>query len=488
MNKRSVQVLVVDDEEGIRHGLATLFEKQGFAVTAAAAFEEALRIVETGGIDVAVMDIRLRDERTGLELIRKIRTFDPDIVSIVITGYGSIDTAVAAMKEGACDYIVKPIDSIRLIDSVARSVELRTLKNENSFLRRELYGPNRGSREFVTQNRSIRLVLEKADKIKDTAITSLITGETGTGKEVLARYIHFTSNRRDAQFVSINCAALSETLLLSELFGHERGAFTGAVDRKPGKFEVADGGTLFLDEIGDMPLEIQAKLLRVLEESAFERVGGTRRIAVDVRIIAATNKDLPAFIAEGRFREDLYYRINIVSFHLPPLRERREDIPLLVEYFLKKYSDKYKKTITALSDDLDRELVDYHWPGNVRELENLINQAVLLSDSPIVHTEGFFEMAHRAPAPARTDSGSPAPTAVTDNATAGPAIAPAPTAGATLKDRIDQVTAEHERAMIVAALAGSGNNKSRAARTLGITRKTLARKIARYGIGRFADR
>ncbi|WP_455382037.1 sigma-54-dependent transcriptional regulator, partial [Salinispira pacifica] len=347
-NGKQDHVLIVDDEEGIRHGLQRLFQKEGYQVVAADGPAAALEAAQRGTVDVAVIDIRLKNGKSGIDLITEIRALEPDAVVIVVTGYGSIDTAVAAMKEGAAEYIVKPIDNIKLLDSVSKNLQLRALKQENSFLRSELYSRNRSSQEFITRNRAISFVLDKADKIKNSPVTALITGESGTGKEVLARHIHFTSNRKEARFVSINCAALSESLLLSELFGHEKGAFTGAIERKAGKFEIADGGTLFLDEIGDMPLEIQAKLLRVLEENAFERVGGTRRISVDVRILAATNKDLLELIADGRFREDLYYRINIVSFHLPPLRERREDIPLLVEHFLRKYNEKYKKCVTSM--------------------------------------------------------------------------------------------------------------------------------------------
>lgn len=473
----SKQILIVDDEEGIRHGLGQLFAKAGYAVQTADGPASAREAAQATSVDVAVIDVRLKDGRNGVDLIGELKSIEPDTVVIVVTGYGSIDTAVAAMKEGAADYIVKPIDSIKLLDSVAKNLQLRSLTEENLFLKSELDKRNRGSRQFITANRAIAHILEKADRIKDTPVTVLISGETGTGKEVLARHIHFTSNRREARFVSINCAALSESLMLSELFGHEKGSFTGAIERKPGKFEIADGGTLFLDEIGDMPMDIQAKLLRVLEESSFERVGGTRRISVDVRILAATNRDLPRLISEGRFREDLYYRINIVSFHLPSLRDRRDDVPLLVAHFISKYNEKYNKGVTGLSDDLTAALERYSWPGNVRELENLINQAVLLSEGSIIDKRAFFKAVYvpipgprSGPAEVNlpSDIGGPAPAAVE------------PATG--LKEYLGTVVAQHEKALIERTLRENGFNKSKTARVLHVTRKTLARKIARHGI------
>jgi two-component system nitrogen regulation response regulator NtrX len=301
----------------------------------------------------------------------------------------------------------------------------------------------------------------------------LITGESGTGKEVLARYIHFGGSRREGSFISLNCAALSESLLLSELFGHERGAFTGAVERKRGKFELADGGTLFLDEIGDMSLEVQAKLLRVIEESAFERLGGVKRITVDARILTATNKDLPALIRQGRFREDLYYRINVVSFHLPPLREHREDIPLLVEHFLAKYSERYVREPVTLDPATMATLSAYEWPGNVRELENVVNRIVLLGETSIA-----------GGAPGETPSNVPRilPAAIVDAGDAGERVTPDRSAARSLKTGADEATTRYERRAISEALARNGGNKSKTARELEITRKTLALKMSRYGL------
>ncbi|MGA2975201.1 MAG: sigma-54 dependent transcriptional regulator [Spirochaetia bacterium] len=449
-------VLIVDDEEGIRHGLTNMFRKEGFTVHSAADFETAAAAAAEVPVDVAVVDMRLRTGRTGLDLLTELKRTEPDIVVIVITGFGSIDSAVASMKAGAVDYFLKPIDNAKLLDAVRRSLALRSLATENRFLRDELMLRSL-PHQFITNDPALRELLATADKVKDTSVTVLLTGESGTGKEVLARYIHFTGARRDGTFVSINCAALSESLLLSELFGHERGAFTGAVERKRGKFELADGGTLFLDEIGDMSLDTQSKVLRVMEESRFERVGGTKSISVDARIIAATNKDLPALIRQEKFREDLFYRIHVVSLHIPPLRERRGDIPLLVEHFLKKYSERYGRSLAELDTETLSALEAWDWPGNVRELENTVNQMVLLGKRSFM-----------------TPGGSGA--AMDRSAAAVPAGA------ASLKEGLDAVASHYERRAISEALARNGGNKSKTARELSITRKTLAQKLARYGI------
>ena len=452
---KGASLLIVDDEEGIRHGLENLFRREGFTVHSVADFETAVAAAAQYPVDAAVVDIRLRDGKTGIDLLRELKRLEPDVVVIVITGFGSIDTAVTSMKGGAADYFLKPIDNAKLLDAVKRCLALRTLATENRFLRDELtrrYPPH----QFVTNDPAVRALIGTADLVKNTPVTVLITGESGTGKEVLARYIHFTGTRRSGEFISINCAALSESLLLSELFGHERGAFTGAVERRRGKFELADGGTLFLDEIGDMSLETQAKLLRVIEEASFERLGGVKRISVDVRVITATNKDLGALIREGRFHEDLFYRINVVSLRLTPLRERRGDIPLLVDHFLAKYGKRYTRDPAPLSPGTLAAMQAWDWPGNVRELENTVNQIVLLGEKSFL-------------SPARP--GAPLKSAV-----------PAAAAGTPLKEGLDMVIEEFERRMITESLARNDGNKSRTARELCVTRKTLAQKIAKYGL------
>ena len=456
---KGASILIVDDEEGLRHGLENLFRREGFAVHSAASYETAVAEAAKVPVDVAIVDVRLRSGKSGIDLLMELKRLEPDVVVIVITGYGSIDTAVTSLKGGAADYFLKPIDNKKILDAVMKNLELRRLKSENRFLRDELVShclPH----QFITRDPGLRQLLEKVDKVKDNPVTILITGESGTGKEVLARYIHFTSLRREARFISINCAALSESLLLSELFGHERGAFTGAVERKRGKFELADGGTLFLDEIGDMSLEVQAKLLRVIEESSFERLGGVKCISVDARIIAATNKDLTALIREGRFREDLFYRINVVVFHLTPLRERRADIPLLVEHFLAKYSKRYVREQVRLSPETMAALEAHDWPGNVRELENVLNQIVLLGEKSLA--------ANRLAAGSQFLPAGGLPLDLSRVTS--------------IKEALETLGRHYERRIICECLARTGGNKSKTARELSITRKTLAKKMQKHGL------
>ncbi|MDT8298839.1 MAG: sigma-54 dependent transcriptional regulator, partial [Spirochaetaceae bacterium] len=327
-------ILIVDDEEGIRFSLGNIFSGEGYRVRTADSRQAALKEASDFMPDAVLLDIRLKGE-DGLDVLKDIRKTVPEAVVIMITGYGSIGSSVQAIKEGASDYILKPIDRTAILDAVGKNIELKTLRTENSFLKSELR-ETRGVQTIDTVVTGVKDVIRVADRVKDTGASILITGESGSGKELLAQYIHYTSIRQERNFIGVNCAALSDSLLLSELFGHEKGSFTGAHEQRPGKFELADGGTLFLDEIGDMSLEIQAKILRVLEERNFERVGGIRSISVDVRVIAATNRDLEEFIREGRFRQDLYYRLKVISCHLPPLRERLDDIPLLVDGFIRK--------------------------------------------------------------------------------------------------------------------------------------------------------
>jgi len=451
-----MNILIADDERGIRQGLKHLFLRAEYEVFEAEAFEPALECVRNNEIHVALLDIRLGD-RDGVELLREIRRADSDVICLMITGYGSIGNAVEAIRAGAADYLLKPLDNEKLLEAVQSRVELKKLKTENRFLKSEQQ-ERLQSCDFKTAHPGMRRVMEIADRVKDTEATVLITGESGTGKEVLCRYLHFTSNRKDAPFVGVNCAALSESLLLSELFGHEKGAFTGAVDRKPGKFELADRGTLFLDEIGDMSPEAQSKLLRVIEEGAFERVGGTRSIRTDIRLAAATNQDLPQLIREKRFREDLYYRLNVIRLELPPLRDRREDIPVLAEHFRQFYNSRYRKNALRFAPGVMARLSGYSWPGNVRELRNMINQAVLLSDREELDPPGFLPSAG-LPADRSPGAGE------------GP-----------LQDRLNRVMEEYEKEIIEQALIRHRFNRTAAAEELGITRKTLFNKIGKYGL------
>jgi len=333
------------------------------------------------------------------------------------------------------------------------------LRTENTYLKKALL-TSVFCHDFITDNPAVKEVLGVADKIKNSPATVLITGESGTGKEVLARYIHFTSNRKDGNFVGINCAALSDSLLLSELFGHEKGAFTGAIEQKLGKFELADNGTLFMDEVGDMSLDVQAKLLRVLEERSFERVGGTKKIDVDVRLIAATNRDLKQLIKENKFRQDLYFRLNVISCHLPPLRKRPEDISLLAVYFLNIYNQRYNKKILSIKENLFKLMHEYRWPGNVRELQNMINQAVLLCEGTEIETLNF--------------QGNLLQESGVDLDTSGK--------GKTLKDAVDDIVDFYEKRIISNALSEHDQNRTKTAEALDVTRKTLARKIEKYNL------
>ena len=454
-------VLIIDDEEGIRHGLTNLFNKEGFIVYPIDNFESAISIARKNEIDIALIDIRLKNNRNGIDLLKKLKLIDKDLLVIMITGYGSIDSAVRAMKEGASDYILKPIDNIKLIDTVYKNLELRNLKSENDFLKSELFNKYKTG-VFITNNNNMKSLLSKADKIKNSPVTVLITGESGCGKEIFSRYIHFTSNRKDEKFVSINCAALSESLLLSELFGHEKGAFTGAIEKKLGKFEIADNGTLFLDEIGDMSLETQAKLLRVIEKSSFERLGGTKKINVNLRLITATNKDLKCLIKEGRFREDLYYRINVISFHLLPLRERKDDIPILIDYFTKKCNERYNKNVKKFNDSAIEKLLLYDWPGNIRELENYINRIVLLCDKEIITEDDLKN------------------NIITGENNSNEAIDLSEIRS--LKEKIDDITETYEKKIIKNFLIKNNYNRTKTSKDLHITRKTLRIKMNKYNL------
>ncbi len=452
--------LIVDDEEGIRYGLTNLFEKEDFKVYSTDNSEKAIKIVKENTIDVVLIDIRLKNGKNGIDLLKELKKIDHDMIIIMITGYGSIDNAVDAMKEGASDYILKPIDNLKLVDTVNKNLELRKLKKENFYLKSELFNKYE-NHKFITNNNEIKSLIEKADKIKNNPVTVLVTGESGSGKEIFSRYIHFTSNRKNENFVSINCAALSENLLLSELFGHEKGSFTGAIEKRLGKFELADKGTLFLDEIGDMSLDTQAKLLRVIEENCFERLGGTKKINVNLRLIVATNKNLSKLIKEGKFREDLYYRINVISFHLLSLRKRKEDIPILINHFIKKYNERYNKKIKRFDDIVINRLLFYDWPGNVRELENYVNQIVLLCDKEIIMEDDLKKNNLNKCTEDQIVNLSDIKS---------------------LKGKIDEIVEIYEKRIIEECLSKNNYNRTKTAEDIDVTRKTLRIKMNKYKI------
>jgi DNA-binding NtrC family response regulator len=423
----------------------------------------AMKIVEDFDIDIAIVDIRLKHDESGTDLLAVLKERDSDLPVVMITGFGSVESAVDAMHAGAADYILKPIDNSHLLEKVRRNIELVRLKQNNQYLSSELREKYCAS-DVVTANPAMLHQLELADKVKQSNVPVLLCGESGTGKEIVARYIHFTGNRKDRPFICVNCAALSESLLLSELFGHEKGAFTGAFGKRLGKFELADTGTLFLDEIGDMSLDVQAKLLRVLERSCFERLGGSRSVSVDIRIISATNKPVVQLVREGKLRTDLYYRINVVRLELPPLRERPEDIPLLAQHFIQQYNQRYRKHIKGVADSVMRAWMDYRWPGNVRELQNVVNQGVLLS------APGQNELM-AVPYPGAS------PQIVQDNIFD-------PNRHDSLESCVRQTVQELEKASIERILGTCSYNQSKTAEILHITRKTLSKKMHDYGIRR----
>ena len=443
-------VLIVDDERNIREGLAEALALEGHEVATAGDGEEALAMLARDEIDLVVSDLRM-PKLAGDELLKRVVSEWPTVPVIILTGHGTIETAVQAMRDGAYDFLTKPVDLERLGLLVKRALSTRELALQYRELREEV---ERKSQFATVIGRSalMRRVFERVRQVAPARSSVLITGESGVGKEMVAEAIHYNSPRRDKALIKVHCAALAESLLESELFGHERGSFTGAVARKRGRFELAHLGTLFLDEIGDISAGVQVKLLRVLEERKFERVGGEETLEVDVRIVAATNRDLPKAIASGAFREDLFYRLNVVSIEVPPLRERREDIELLVAAFLKEFSEENGKRIEGISAPARAALLAFDWPGNVRQLRNTIESAVVLARGQVVGLDDL---------PSNVRGG---------------------TTGASVNVSVGATIADAERDLIRATLAREGGNKSRAADILGIGRKTLHRKLQEYGL------
>jgi len=373
------RVLIVDDEEQMRELLAKVLEKNGYQVTTAGDGGQALTLLEKEPMDLVVTDVRMPG-LDGMEALKAIKELNPEIVVIIMTAFGSIDQAVQAVKEGAYDYINKPFKIDEMLLTIKKALEERRLRHEVTALRHELH-TRYHFENLIGKSRAMQEVFSLIEQVASSRSTMMIYGKSGTGKELVARAIHYNSLRANKAFVPVNCAAIPSELLESELFGHEKGSFTGAIATKVGKFELATGGSLFLDEVGSMRLDLQAKILRALQEREIERVGGTRTIKIDVRVIAATNRDLKKAVEEGTFREDLYYRLNVVPITLPPLRQRRDDIPLLVEHFIAKYNREFNRRVKGFSAGATAALYQYDWPGNVRELENVIERAVALAQS-----------------------------------------------------------------------------------------------------------
>ncbi|PLX78771.1 MAG: DNA-binding response regulator [Desulfuromonas sp.] len=458
--KNLAEVLLIDDETSSREALQRLLQQSGYQVDAVPTGEAALEILQQTPYAVVVTDLRLPGA-DGIDILKRIKVDSPYTNVILITGHASAETAVEAMKEGAFDYVTKPIDFGKLKILVAKAIEKSRLVAENLYLRQQLRGRYLFD-NIVGNGPAMQKVFARLEKIVNTDSTILILGESGTGKELIARAIHFNGPRRDKPFIAINCGAIPAELLESELFGHVRGSFTGAVSDKLGKFELADGGTVFLDEIGTMPSHLQMKILRVLQEQEIERVGGSRQIKLNVRIISATNADLEQDVKKGRFREDLYYRLNVIPIQLPPLRERLEDIPVLLRHFLQKTCNEMQRPLMALSPPAMRALELYDWPGNVREMENIIERTVALTDGD--HIEPGDLPPHIA-------------TDLDDSMAA--ILRPRVT-----EEGIDMVRTieEIERNMICEALELTGGVKARAADLLRINRTTLVEKIKRLNL------
>jgi len=446
-NAFRAQILVVDDDKTMRDACHQILARQGFQVEQAASARQGLGLLEKSSFDVILLDLVMPDLE-GLETLKRIKALDANCEVIIITGYGSIPTAVEAMKAGAFHFLSKPFAPDELRTIISRALEKRQLNLENLYLRQELKSKD-GRGTVVYQSEAMKRIIEMSSRVAATDSTVLITGESGTGKSLIARRIHQLSLRAKRPFITVDCGTLVETLFESELFGHVKGAFTGADANKVGKFELAQHGTLFFDEISNISLEVQAKLLGAVEERKISKVGSHRVISVDVRLIAATNRDLSQAIKEGSFRDDLFYRLNVVSLNIEPLRKRKEDIPLLVEYFLEKYNNRLHKQIRGVSPAALEVFMGHDWPGNVRELENTVERLVVLSTGPYLEPE--------------------------DLAYAGLFSAPAPeSTSLDLKDL--------EREHILRTLQKFGGHKSDTARALGIDRKTLREKLKRYNI------
>lgn len=453
------KILVADDEKSMREFLDIMLKKEGYKVTLASNGDEVMRLIEKDIFDLALVDIRM-PKQDGISVLKKIKSFSPETVVIMITAYASADTAIKAMKEGAYDYITKPfkIEEIKLI--IQNALEKKHLQKENLLLKKVVRDRYHFD-NIIGQSSRMMELYDLLEKVAPTKTNILITGESGTGKELVAKAIHYNSPRRDKPFVTLNCGAIPESLIESELFGHMKGAFTDAISTKKGLFEVADEGTLFLDEISELPLMMQVKLLRVLQDREFKRVGGTEDIRVDVRIISATNKDLEEAVREKQFREDLFYRLNVIQLKIPSLQDRKEDIPLLANYFLKKYSEELGKQITQISPDALRILLQYDYPGNVRELQNIIERAVALETSSeltaqnlssyieeqLPYKKKFFDLE-------------------------------IPTEGVDLEKIVEDV----ERTLILKALERTNGIKKKAAELLHINFRSMRYRLEKYGL------
>jgi len=449
------RILIVDDEASQRSVLAGYLKKRGHAVVEAGSADEALAQLRKSAVDIVFTDVRMPG-KSGHDLLNHVRIAFPESAVILMTAFGTIEGAVEAMRAGAYDFITKPIDLEALDHLVSRVNERQRLLSENRLLREQLV-EKYSFDGIVSQSSAMEEVLNTAGRVAQSKASVLIRGESGTGKELLARAIHYSSGRKDRAFVAVNCAALSQNLLESELFGHERGAFTGADRQRKGRFEMANGGTMFLDEIGEVPLGVQVKLLRVLQEQSFERVGGSETLQVDVRVVAATNRNLEEMIVTGAFREDLYYRLNVVTIEIPPLRKRRDDIPATIEHYLARYAQEHQRKKMSFSKEAWSALLRYDYPGNVRELENIVQRAVILARGDVITTNELPAvvkgLAHESP--------SHAPGSLGD-----------------LPGAVEKL----EKELVFEALRIHGGNQSKAAKNLGISERNLRYRLKKWGV------
>ncbi|MFA7124421.1 MAG: sigma-54 dependent transcriptional regulator [Sphaerochaetaceae bacterium] len=446
-------ILVADDEKNIRNGLQIALEDEGYEVVLAADGDEAWNVVTNTSVDLVISDLKMPGI-SGQDLLKRIVSSYPMMPVIILTGHGTIESAVDAMRNGAVDFVTKPLNLDRLFLMIRRAFANRDLYDQHEALKRELEQLKRktGSTKIIGKSEKMIRLMERVKQVADAQASVLITGESGVGKELVADAIHHMSVRAKGPFIKVSCASFAETLLEDELFGHEKGAFSGAVSSRKGRFELADGGTLFLDEIGEINQSTQVKLLRVLQERTFERLGSEKTIQVDVRLVAATNRNLKEEVEHGRFREDLYYRLNVVHIEVPPLRERKEDIPLLMAHFLELYNERNNRKIEGFSQRSRAAMLSYDWPGNIRELGNCVESAVVLATNKIIDIEDL-------PAQIRNAAGEER-----------------------IVLTVGSTVAQAEKELILATLASCGGNKSKAAETLGLARKTLHRKLQEYEI------